>query len=839
MAWQVPRFLNRLIVIVLLVVLAAGVLVVHVVRSSYPATSGEVRVPGLQSSVEVFRDSYGIPHIYASNDHDLFLAQGYVHAQDRFWQMDYWRHIGSGRLSELFGESVLETDRSLRTLGFARVTQAELDRYSKEELALMQAYADGVNAYMEDRQGSSLSLEYAVLALTNRDYHPEPWKPLHSLTWSKVMAWDLSQNMTFEIARAILLKTLSFEQVQQLYPPYPADQPVIVPGFTIAAPLPVQEIQQKLSSSNGLENALHDTAVNLSNLDRFLGSKTESIGSNNWVISGKRTASGKPLLANDPHLGVQMPSIWYEIGLHCVSRGPNCSYDVAGFSFAGTPGVILGHNDRIAWGFTNVGPDVQDLYIEKLNPANPNQYEVNGQWVDMQIVNEKILVAGGTPVPVTIRYTRHGPVVSDASQRLKNFREKAGIDIPQQYAVSLRWTAFDPGETFQAITLQLNRAQGWEDFRAAAKQFKVPSQNMIYADIDGNIGYQMSGNVPIRPNGNGWLPVTGWTDEYEWTGFIPFEDLPHSHNPAEGYVASANNAVADGGYPYFISADWDYGFRAKRIVEMIETHKTPVRLSYVREMQGDNKSLNAEAMAPALARIPLQEDRLIQVRKAFEKWNFQLQMDQAPSAFFPVFWKHLLKNTFHDDLPEIYWPYGGSRWVQVMRQLVQQPDSLWWDDRRTKPVETRDQILAVSFSDAVTELEKSYGKDPASWKWGRLHKIIFRNETFGMSGIYPVEVLFNRGPFPTSGGTAEVNATSWNAATTSYDVEDIPSMRMIVDLSNMENSLSINSTGQSGHAFHPNYIDMAELWSRIQYHPMLWSRLQVETTAQSKLKLSP
>ncbi len=834
MAWQVPRFLNRLIVIILLVLLAAGVLVVHVVRSSYPATSGEVRVAGLQSSVEVFRDSYGIPHIYASNDHDLFMAQGYVHAQDRFWQMDYWRHIGSGRLSELFGESVLETDRALRTLGFARIAQAELDRYGKEELALLQNYADGVNAYMEDRQGSSLSLEYAVLALNNRDYHPEPWEPLHSLTWAKVMAWDLSQNMTSEIARAVLLKTLSFEQVQQLYPPYPADQPVIVPGFTIAVPPPVQEIQQILSSSNRFEKTLKNAELNLSNLDRFLGSKTESIGSNNWVISGKRTASGKPLLANDPHLGVQMPSIWYEIGLHCVTRGPDCSYDVAGFSFAGTPGVILGHNDRVAWGFTNVGPDVQDLYIEKLNPANPNQYEVNGQWVDMQIVNEKILVAGGATVPVTIRYTRHGPVVSDASQRLKNFRERAGIDIPEQYAVSLRWAAFDPGETLQAITLRLNRAQGWEDFREAAKQFKVPSQNMIYADIDGNIGYQMSGKVPIRANGNGWLPVPGWTDDNEWTGFIPFEDLPHAYNPTEGYVASANNAVVDGGYPYFIGADWDYGYRARRIVEMIEKHKTPISLFYIREMQGDDKSLNAELLVPILLKVPLQDNHLNEVRKTLQNWNYQLKMDQSPAALFEVFWKQLLKNTFHDDLPEAYWPYGSSRSVEMMRQIVQQPDSHYWDDHRTKEAETRDQVFAASFKDAVAELEKSSGTNPALWKWGRLHQTYFRNETFGMSGIYPIEALFNRGPFSTSGGSTTVNATYWDASGASFEVEEIPSMRMIVDLSNLENSLSINSTGQSGHAFHPNYIDMAEPWSRIQYHRMLWSRSQEQAAAKGQ-----
>ena len=460
MSPQVPRFLNRLVVILLLILLAVGVLAVQLVRSSYPTTSGEVRIPGLRQPVDVFRDSYGIPHIYASNNHDLFLAQGFVHAQDRFWQMDFWRHIGSGRLSELFGKSEIDTDRFLRTLGWARVAEKELASLGKEETELLQAYADGVNAYLEDRQGSSLSLEYAVLALSNRDYHPEPWKPIHSLTWAKVMSWDLSGNMNTEITRAILLKTHSMEQVQQLFPHYPADHPVIAPGFTVDLPAP--EPVQPSASTNGLEAALENTAYNTSLLNRLLGSGGSSIGSNNWVISGSRTATRKPILANDPHLGVQMPSIWYEIGLHCNSKGPDCSYDVAGFSFAGTPGVVIGHNERIAWGFTNVEPDVQDLYIEKAKSVNPNQYEVNGKWVDMQIVAEKIWVANATPIIQQVRYTRHGPIISDTYGRLKEFRTKAGIDIPQQYAIALRWTALDPGDTFQAISLKLNRAQNWE-----------------------------------------------------------------------------------------------------------------------------------------------------------------------------------------------------------------------------------------------------------------------------------------------------------------------------------------------------------------------------------------
>lgn len=832
------RFLGRVIVILIIILLAIGVLAVHLVRSSYPITAGEIRLTGLRAPVEVLRDKHGIPHIYASNDHDLFLAQGFVHAQDRFWQMDFWRHVGSGQLSELFGKSEIDSDRFLRTLGLARLAEKEFASCTKEEQALLQAYANGVNEYLEDRQGSSISLEYAVLALTNRDYHPQPWKPLHSLTWAKVMAWDLGDNMSSEITRSILLKTVSMEQLRELYPPYPSDQPVIVPGFTIAIPPPVQENQTAPTSSNEVESALLAAASNVSALQRVLGT-TESIGSNNWVISGKRTATGKPLLANDPHLGVQMPSIWYEVGLHCVPKNKDCSYDVVGFSFAGTPGVVIGHNERIAWGFTNVGPDVQDLYIERINPANPNQYEVNGQWIDMQLVDEKIQVANDSPVSFQVRYTRHGPVVSDTSRRLKDFRQKVGIEVPEQYAIALRWTALHAGGTFQAISLRLNRAQNWEEFREAAKRFEAPGQNMVYADVDGNIGYQMSGKVPIRANGNGWFPVPGWTDDYEWTGFIPFDEIPRAFNPPEGYVASANNAVAGPGYPFFIAYDYDYGFRAERIVEMIESQKVPITITYIQQMQGDNHSANAKLLVPILQQTTFKDNNLIQIRKLFDGWNYQLQMDQPAASLFESFWKHLLKNTFHDSLPEGFRPYGSSRSVEVIRKLVEQPDHWWWDDQRTKQVENRDHIFMTSFRDAVDELEESLGKDSSKWKWSRLHQTVFRNETFGRSGIYPIEKLFNRGPFPTSGGPTQVNATSWDASGNSYEVEDIPSMRMIVDLSNFQNSVSINSTGQSGHAYHPNYIDMANLWRMIEYHPMMWGRAQVQANSKAILKLRP
>lgn len=478
-----------------LVLIVCGIILIH---RSFPKISGEIHLSGLEGPVDIYRDSNGIPQIYATTTHDLFFAEGYVHAQDRFWQMDFWRHVGSGRLSELLGKSPMKTDMFLRTLGWERISKQELQSMDKAEVTILQDYADGVNAYLKDHAGASLSLEYALLPLLNPHYQPASWQPTNSLTWAKAMAWDLGGNMETEIDNAILLKTITPEQLAQLRPKYPADHPLIVPtpntgaAFSDTLPLSIAPTYPAEALT-----ALGQAAKNLEGAKALLGSGSTGFGSNNWVISGKLTQTGKPLLANDPHLGAQMPSIWYEVGLHCAPKSADCPLDVTGFSFAGTPGVVIGHNDRVAWGVTNVGPDVQDLYIEKINPENPNQYEVDGKWVDMTLVPESIQVGGAEAISMIVRYTRHGPIISDTYKGLEDFSQKANLDIPSNYAIALRWTALEPDTLVSAI-LKLDSAQNWVDFREAASYFSIAAQNMIYADVDGNIGYQMPGNIPIR-----------------------------------------------------------------------------------------------------------------------------------------------------------------------------------------------------------------------------------------------------------------------------------------------------------------------------------------------------
>ncbi len=818
-----------------------------VAPKSFPQIDGEIQVDGLDGPVDVIRDQMGIPHIYATTAHDLFFAQGYVHAQERFWQMDFWRHIGSGRISEMFSGEV-ETDAFLRTLGWKQTAEAEWEQLGAESRAILQSYSDGVNAYLKDHQGADLSLEYALLGLPilSPNYKVEEWTPINSLTWGKAMAWDLRGNMDEEIQRAVLLKTLTPEQVAQLFPSYPEDHPVIVNNIGEGpAPAAVPaSIPEPASFA-----ALQAVEQNIALLNPMLGKLGDGIGSNSWVVSGKLSATGAPLLANDPHLGIQMPSIWFQVGLHCVKRSAKCPFAVAGFSFAGVPGVVIGHNDRIAWGFTNVGPDVMDLYIEKVNPDNPNQYEVNGTWVDFKTREEVIKTASGDSVTITVRSTRHGPVISDTYGPLKDqgdakdedfvpFKDRTGVEVPENYVIALAWTALTPSTPFEAIW-GLDKAQNWEDFRKAASNFHVPAQNLIYADIEGNIGYQMPGDVPIRSKGDGTVPVPGWTDEYEWTGMIPFEELPYTLNPAEGYIATANNQVPPRDYPHFITYDWDYGFRADRIVNMIQSAPNRIDMDYIKTMHGDSYDANAAVFAPLLLDLKLAAN-LTPAQDTLKNWDYQDRADSTSAAVFNAFWRSFLKNTFNDDMPEErYYPDGGSRWNEVMRNMVKDPKDPFWDDKTTPDViETMDFIMKKSFADGVAELKDTFGNDLKKWNWGDMHASTFRNGTLGESGISLIEDLFNRGPYPTSGGEALVNATGWSVVD-GYETNWLPSMRQIIDLQNLNNSVTVHTTGESGHAYHKHYDDMAPLWANIEYYPMWWNLDSVLADAEGHLILKP
>jgi len=854
---------NILIALIVIVVLVGG-LGTYYAKSyipktaapkSFPQIEGEIKLAELEDAVDIYRDEMGIAHIYATNVHDLFFAQGYVHAQERFWQMDFWRHIGSGRLSEMFGEGQLETDMFLRTLGWRQTAALEYSQLNPEATLILDSYAEGVNAYLQNRDPVDISLEYLILtSVLNPDYEIEPWIPIHSLTWGKAMAWDLRGNIEEEIERAILLKNLSPEQVSELFPIYPEDHPVIVSELGEE----VTKQEKKYSKTTSFDFAQHQVSIpaleqvsgQIELLDDYLGPAGSGIGSNSWALSGELTSTGTPILANDPHLSIQMPSIWYQVNLHCVPKNSDCPFDVGGFSFAGVPGVIIGHNDKIAWGLTNTGPDVMDLFIEKVNPENPNQYEVNGEWVDFETRTESIQVAGSDPSELTVRTSRHGPVLTEVYGLIKDqvdleedpealpFKEKAGVDLPEHYVITLTWTALNPSTPFEAIW-GFNRAQNWEDFREAARNFHVPAQNLLYADVEGNIGYQMPGDIPLRANGDGTIPVPGWTGEYNWTGFIAFEDLPYSFNPPSGYIITANNQVHPRDYPYLITKDFNYGIRAQRIVDMIQNTSGKFDIDDIKSMQGDSINLNAETLVPILLSVELDPELASARDQTLGSWDYQNRADSLSAAVFEWFWWNLLMETFSDDLPEEYWPEGGSRYTEVMRNLSTQPDSQWWDDKETPETETRDDLFASAFENTLSQMSKEHGKDSAKWPtWGELHAATFRNGTLGESGIGPIEAMFNRGPYITGGGEDIVNATGWTVGE-SFEVDWLPSMRMIVDLGNLGNSLTVHTTGQSGHAYHLHYIDMAPQWAAVKYYPMLWNEQSVISNSENHLRLTP
>ena len=860
---RVRRLLIALAIVVSLVVVTAG-LGVWTVTRSFPTLAGSVEITGLSNTVTVVRDDAGIPQITAKTAGDLFLAEGYVHAQDRFWEMDFRRHVTSGRLSELFGKSQISTDTFVRTLGWRAVAEEEVALLDPVTLGYYQSYADGVNAYLDDHQGADLSLEYAVLGLQNPGYEVEPWTPADSVAWLKAMAWDLRSNLDDEIDRALLSTTLTPTEVNQLHPAYPSDQhPTITGSQTItvpsagapeaadpgADPTAVPEAEAPVDVSS-YADALSELRANLSSVPELLGPAGGEIGSNSWVVSGALTDTGMPLLANDPHLGPALPSVWYQVGLRCQSITADCPFDVAGYSFSGMPGVIIGHNDRIAWGFTNLGPDVADLYIEKVTGDN---YEFDGVQKPLLLRDEKITVAGGEDVKIEIRSTEHGPLLSGFSgtaysKIASDFSATAGLPAPAPadeagadpttYELSLQWTALTPGQTPSAI-FALNKATDWTSFRTAAALFEVPAQNLTYADVDGNIGYQAPGLIPIRASGNGTAPVPGWTSEYGWTGYIPFDALPSTFNPPSGYIVTANNAAADPSYPHLLTADWDLGYRANQITARLQeliAAKTPLTAELMSDIQGDNYSAIAAALVPALQQVRL-TGVADEAQKLLDGWDYQVDADSAAAAYFNVIWRTLLNDMAAGKIDEGAHLTGGDRSFSVVIGLLDQPDSPWWSNPAYGTV-SQDSMLRKVMTDAAAEAADLMGGNPTDWKWGSIHTLELKNASFGESGVAPLEWLFNRGPYELAGGSSVVNAVGWDA-TQGYQVDWVPSMRQVISLDDFDDSTWINLTGASGHAFHANYTDQTPLWRDHETRPWLFTPAAINDGASDTLTLEP
>lgn len=810
------RILSYVVAGVFLVAVLLFGLFTVVQRRPFPQTDGRLTVAGLKAEVTVYRDEYGIPHIYANDLEDLLFAQGYVHAQDRFWQMEWWRHISQGRLSEIVGEAALGNDKFIRTMGWNRMAQTTIDYYQQnhpEYYALLERYSEGVNAYIHDKSPSELSLNYTILNMVYEPWEIEPWEPVHTVGWGVVMSFDLADDIDRELSYAKLIEALGEDVVNELVPPYPYhNRPVIAPTDQLVNVLPGE------NSGAGVATAVDWQAINttlIGEAPTVLG-RDAFVGSNNWVISGEHTDTGHPLLANDPHLSIQLPAIWYQVGLHAPD------YNVVGFSFAGVPGVIVGHNDDIAWGVTNTGADVQDLYIERLNG---NQYEYMGEMHDLEIIEERIKVNGGEDVLLPVRITRHGPIVSDVRSDIED-------------VLSVRWVAQEPSRILQAVML-LNQASNYEEFREALRYWDIPSQNVVYADKEGNIGYQMPGLNPIRQNGIGHVPSPGWTGEYEWQGWIPYEELPALFNPEQGYIVTANHAIVDPQYPHYITRDWDNGDRGQRIVDMIEAilaDGRKISQTDIQTMHNDSFSLLARTYTPFLANLQSDDSRVQEAIGLLRSWDGQERRDSVATTLFELFQVHLYTAVVADEIGKENAEMARS--YIFLHQLVSDPLSPWWDNINTPEVETREIILLQALTEAIDWLEESQSGKMNSWQWGDIHTATFVSQPLGESGIGLIEKIVNRGPYAADGGRAIVNANSWSTSNPAA-ITIHPSMRMIIDMNDFDASQTVIPTGQSGHPGHPHYQSEIPLWVEGEYHPLWWSRERVEENSVDQLLLVP
>jgi penicillin amidase len=825
----------------------AGVGATIALRRPLPRTTGALRLPGLSAPVNVLRDHWGVPHIYAANNADLFMAQGYVHAQDRLWQMEFQRRIGNGQMSELFGPLALPTDRFVRILGFGRVARKEVETLNDNTRTAIDAYVRGINAYIEQHR-TRLPLEFSILR-----FQPRPWEPADVLVWGKMMALSLCDNWTVEILRARIVAAVGEERAAQLDPHYRDDHPLVIPnGVRYSRDIGADALRLAADASpfvNGVEGGQ---------------------GSNGWVAGGTRTTSGKPLLANDPHLAIQMPSFWYEN--HLIGG----DYHVTGASIPGTPGILIGHNEWIAWGVTNGMTDVQDLYIERFDPHDPTRYEFRGEWEQAQIIRETITVKGKTqPHIEEVRITRHGPIITpflpteddrrpteddrrpteddrrpttDGGRPTEDDRRpteddrRPTTDGQRTEDLALRWTALDPSRIMTSV-LNINRAHDWASFRAALADWTVPAQNFVYADVEGHIGYALGGDLPIRAKGNGRLPVPGWTGEYEWTGIIPHDQMPHAFDPADDVIVTANNRIIDEHYPQPIYGEWLSGYRAARIQQLLEQTAQHDLRSFA-AIHGDQRSLPGLELAALAGRLPIDSVVAQHARDALAAWDGELTATSIGGTIYAQLRRNLLTTAYAEiaEALEIVTGIGalasmpGNGFMErlsvpiLLRRVTNREDNWLMGEQ------TWDDVLAEAWSKTVGDLRQAFGDDVRTWRYGRRHNLTIRHPLGAVRALAP---LFNRGPFATGGDTDTVCMGYLPARYAGAPYYIAPSYRQICDTADWDRSLSIHPTGQSGQPGSKHYADFIKPWLNVQFHPMLWSRARVEEATINRIRLEP
>jgi len=736
-------------------------------NKSKPVIDGELAVTILDQDVTVTRDEKGVPHIFAKTDADLYRAQGYVQAQDRLFQMDLARRQASGRLSEIIGEATINTDKHFRTFSLRDAAEKSLAAYDDESKQVLEWYAEGVNAFIaQAKESNTLSYEFALLG-----YEPEEWTVVDSLTIGKYMAYDLGGNWNTLAFRHWALQNFDEEKAKELFIKYPENASAIIEA----------NIQNPVAVAGQFSAEMLPNEFN---------------GSNNWVVSGDKTKSGTPILADDPHLGLSTPSIWYQMHLQSPQQ------NVSGVIFAGIPGIILGHNDEIAWGVTNVGPDVQDLYIEIPNPDNPTQFRYDGKWEQAEVRDESIKVKDGETVDFEVVVTRHGPIMTDLAFK----------DTEPTAQFSMQWTALQPTAELRAV-LGFNKAKTWSDFEKALEDFKAPAQNFVFASKDGTIAYKANGQIPIRKQGEGQLPVPGDSSDYGWEGFIPWDELPTLVNPKEGFIATANNQVIGEDYPYHITDFWAQPYRFERIKEVLEANDA-ITVEDMMALQMDQHNLYAREFLPDLLTSLKEKDqdgKYAEIIAMLEKWDMVDAKESGAPLVFHTLMIKLQEVLFKDQMPEDMYGimYGKFNITdQLLRTAYSGEKSIWIEEQGGI-----DETIYKAFELTIAQLQDQFGKNSSKWQWGDYHQLTFDHTLGSASPI--LAAYFNAKKVPIGGSKVTVQAADNDLA---GNVDHGASWRFVVDVGDLSSAYHIVGPGQSGHVKSDWYQDQVLDWANGDYH---------------------
>ena len=786
----------------LLITAAAVFFLGHrMLNKSLPDYSEDINLDILQKPVQVYTDEWGVPHIFAENEEDMFRAAGYVVASERLWQMDLMRRGATGRLSEIFGSQALETDKYLRTIGIDAIAKKIAGELSPASLAFLQLYADGVNAFIRANR-SRLPVEFALLG-----YEPEEWKITDSIAIIRIMAVRLSYAWRLDPVLFRLANKIGLKKALEVYPDYPKDAPLIV-----------SELMRKLDPVFGLMSE-RGRAVG-----QILGGPGVLAGSNSWVVAGSRTASGKPILANDPHLGLHLPPIWFEMHL---SGG---DFNAAGMHLIGTPGLVIGHNGVAAWGLTNGMIDDGDIYFERLNPENKNQYWDGKSWQPVDTRAEVIEVKGEEdPVILQVRSTPRGPIVSDVHPLFRD----------DTTAISYRWTGHMISDEIQ-VFYRLAKMQSWDDFLAALRGFVAPSQNFIYADTSGVIGYHLGGYIPIRRDGKGYLPYNAWDPAGDWLGPVPFERMPQSYMPEKNFIVTANNRMVPDNWPWYLGFAWEPASRAARITELLQ-QEDRIDVNGIAEIQSDVHSVYARGVLQAISKVVTNEQMPAGLRdywRLLEQWDHEAGTESVEATLFNVFIVQLMQDVLQDEMGEkLYdefrdWNNFPSRAVEY---LVSAPRSSWWDDITTPEKEGMQDIIVRSFGQAVSWLRENYGDGPGFWEWGKIHTLTLAHPVGGQK---PLDMIFNRGPYAVGGSPNSVAKAEYKLGNP-FSVVAGASMRMIVDMSQPMQAHTVIPGGQSGQPMSEHYADQIELWVQGRHKIVQMDRHLVEQQAVATRTLTP